>query len=197
MVDRHHPGKAPTALLHRLASRDCMTIGELVAELDLTKRQVSDAAAGLLRRGYLQRMGIGCYQLTDAGMAAAAAGEVVTSGRTGPRDKVPEVRNTLRQRAWRAMRIRRQFTVPDLVMDAATSADGNASDNLQRYLRLLRSAGYIAPHPRRAPGAALTSNGFKRWILIRNTGPRAPAALSKIRAVHDFNTGEDFPCTSA
>lgn len=194
MVDRHHPGKAPTALLQRLSTGTCLTIDELAAELDLTRRQVSRAAAVLIRRDYLRRAAIGCYCLTDAGMAAVAAREVITSGPMGPRDKVPEIRNTLRQRAWWAMRIRGQFTVPDLIGDAATAADANPADNLQRYLRALHAAGYVAPHPRRAPGTAMTSNGFKRWVLVRNTGPRAPAILSKVRAVHDFNTGEDVPC---
>mgnify|MGYP001143036401 CR=1 FL=1 len=194
MVDRHHPGKAPTALLRTLADGTCRTIAELVVVLDLTRKQVSDAAACLLRRDYLMRMGTGCYRLTDAGIAAAAAGEIIRSGPRGPADRVKIFRDTLRTRAWRAMRIRRRFSVHDLISDAAIAADAAPDDNIGRYLRSLRSAGYVAELPRRSAGTALTSNGFKRWMLVRDTGPLAPVVLSRIGAVHDRNTGEDVPC---
>lgn len=196
MVDRHHPGLAPTALLQKLSGGLCLTIDQLADDLDLTKRQVSDAAARLHRRDYLERMAVGCYQLTVAGLAAAAAGEIIRSGPKGPCDKVKEFKNTLRQRAWTAMRIRHLFTVPDLVMDAARPDDINPADNLQRYLRALASVGYVAVSTHRKPGTAPSSNGYKQFLLTRNTGMRAPAVLSKSAGVHDFNTGEEVPCLS-
>lgn len=195
MVDRHHPGKAPTALLQRLSAGLCLTIDQLVVDLDLTRRQVSNAASILLRRGYLERMAVGCYQLTEAGSAAAVAGEIITSGPNGPRGKALQVKNTLRERAWRAMRVRRRFTVPDLVADAAAAGDTQPTQNIQRYLGDLQKVGYVVELPRRAAGAALTSNGFKRWMIARDTGPRAPVALSKVKGIHDFNTGEDVLCS--
>lgn len=197
MVDRRHPGKAPTALLHILSDGSCRTIQDLEIVLDLTRRQVSDAASKLLRRDYLMRMGTGCYQLTEAGIVAATAGEVITSGPRGPRDTPRILRNTLRERAWRSMRIRRRFTIPDLVADAATDADKRPDDNLQRYLRALSVAGYVRALPRRAEGTALTSNGFKRWMLVNDTGPLAPVILSKKPAIRDRNTGEDVPCSQS
>lgn len=194
MVDRHHPGQAPTALLATLSDGSCRTIVQLEADLDLNRRQVSDAASCLLRRDYLMRMALGCYQLTEAGLSAAENGEVITSGPRGARNAPLVVRNTLRERAWCSMRLRRCFTVPDLVSDAATEADGRPEDNIHRYLRGLRRAGFIKALPRRAAGTAMTSNGFKRWLLTRDTGPRAPIILSKVDAVHDPNTGEDVAC---
>ena len=194
MVNRHHPGTAPTALLQALAGGLCLTVDQLAAELDLTKRQVSDAASRLLRRDYLERMAIGCYQLTPAGLDAAAAGEVIRSGRTGSKAKVREVRDSLRQRAWTSMRIQRLFTIPDLVIDAARLDDRNPEDNLQRYLRALAQAGIVAVSPHRVPGTAPTSNGHKRYLLKRDSGPRAPAVRARTSVIHDFNTGEDVPC---
>lgn len=195
MVDRHHPGKAPTALLQALSDGSCRTIADLERDLNLTRRQVSDAASLLLRRDYLLRMAAGCYQLSEAGKCAAEAGEVIKSGPKGQIGKVREAQNTLRERAWRSMRLRLRFTVPDLIADAATSDDRNPEANLQRYLRILRTAGYVVELPRRAEGTAMTSNGYKRWMLARNTGPRAPVALSKANAIHDFNIGKDAPCS--
>lgn len=193
-VDRHHPGLAPTALLQKLSGGLCLTIDQLVTDLDLTPRQVSDAASKLHRRDFLERMAVGCYQLTPAGLAAAAAGEVIKSGPKGPRDKVKECKNSLRQRAWTAMRGRRIFTVPDLIMDAATPEDLNPADNLQRYLRSLASVGYVSASPHRVPGTAPGSNGHKRFLLNCNTGMRAPTVLSKAKGIHDFNIGKDVTC---
>lgn len=195
MVDRHHPGKAPTALLQLLQDGTCRTIDQLEQDLDLTRRQVSDAAAKLLQRGYLMRMARGCYQLTEAGQAAAAAGEVITSGPRGAHGKMRVVRNTIRDRAWRSMRTRRRFTVPDLVADARTDDDKAPERSVEQYLRALRRAGFVAAAPRRVPGTAATSNGFKLWCLTRNTGPLTPIFRSAFDAVHDPNTGEDVPCS--
>ncbi len=195
MVDRHHPGKAPTALLQALKDGSCQTIADLEVALDLTSRQVSDAAKKLLQRDYLIRTGRGCYQLTESGQTAAAAGEVITSGPRAPHGKVRVVRNTIRERAWRAMRIRRRFTVLDLISDARTEADTSPDESIGRYVRILSKAGYLKEAPKRVQGAAQTSNGFKVWCLVRNTGPLAPVARSATAAVHDPNLGRDVPCS--
>jgi len=194
MVDRHHPGKAPTAVLQELADGSCKTIDALEAALDLTRRQVSDAAACLLRRDYLMRSGAGCYQLTEAGVAAAASGEVIRSGPRGPSGAIPVHRDTLRERAWRAMRVARHFTLDDIVADAARADEAGARENTRKYIGRLAEAGFVRELPRRQSGTALTSNGFKRFILSRNTGPKAPVYRAALKAIHDFNTGEDVPC---
>lgn len=194
MVDRHHPGKAPTALLQLLRDGSTLTVDDVLAQLDLTRQQVSSAAMCLSRRGYLHWLGAGRYQLNEQGIAAAIAGEVIKSGPRGTRNPVKGVRNTLRERAWRSMRLRRRFTALDLVADAATEADAHPEYNIYRYLRLLKSAGYVVELPNRTAGAAPNSRGCKRWILAIDTGPRAPALRSRMASIHDFNTGEDVPC---
>lgn len=195
MVDRHHPGKAPTALLQKLAGGLCLTIDQLAEDLDLTNRQVSDAAANLLRRNYLERMAIGCYQLTPEGRAAAAAGEVIRSGPKGPQERARRVPDTFRQRAWTSMRMQRLFTVPDVVLEAARPEDADPVDNLRRYLQVLARAGYVKVSPHRVSGTAPTSNGYKRFLLASDTGPLAPVVLSKRPGIHDFNIGKDVLCT--
>lgn len=197
MVDRHHPGKAPTALLAALYRGHCRTIAELEGALDLTRRQVSDAAAILLRRDYLMRMEAGCYQLTDAGIAAYERGEVITSGPRGKHTGCKVVQNTFRQRAWLSMRTRGRFTVGDLVCDAATEDDSNPLDNAKRYLRLLVRAGYVIELPRRVAGTAPTSNGYKLFALAKNTGREAPVFQPTKQVLRDLNLGEDVPCKCA
>lgn len=184
-----------TSVLHALSAGGCFTIDQLCSSLGLTRRQVSDGAALLLRRDYLIRTAVGCYQLTDAGLAAASSGEVIRSGPKGPNGKARVVSNTFRQRAWRSMRIRRAFSIADIVADAATEEDGNPKGNATRYVYHLKSAGYVAELPRRQPGSALTSNGFKRFMIARDTGPLAPVFRVDQQIFHDLNTGKDMPCS--
>lgn len=192
------PGALPTAIMRHLADGACLTIDELSVALDLTRRQVSDGAAKLAARKYLLRMAKGCYRLSETGLEAAAAGEVITCGPTGPDTKPvrTKVRNTFRDRAWRSMRIRRQFTLADVIADAATDADTNSDSNMRRYLQFLKQAGYVAELRSRQPGTRMTSNGFKRYALVKNTGPLAPVYRPKVSALHDYNIGEDVPCAS-
>ncbi len=194
MVDRHHPGKAPTALLQALADGSCQTIDQLEVRLDLTRRQVSNAAACLMRRDYLMRMGAGCYQLTEAGQIAVASGEVIKSGPRGPHSKPKVHRDTLRQRAWKTMRRDGWFTVHELITFAARSGDRDPASNLHRYIRALCNAGYVRVAARRIKGTALTSNGFKQFALVKNTGPLSPIVHRNNKSIHDQNLGEDVPC---
>ncbi len=197
MVDRHHPGKAPTALLQMLSQGERLTVDDVEARVDLTRRQISNAAACLHRREYLQWLGPGLYQLNDAGLAAAAAGEVIRSGPLGPRKQARMAKGTLRERAWRAMRVRRRFTLADLITDAALPEDKAPENNLVRYIGRLASTGYVAALPARTMGTALTSNGYKVWVLLKDSGPLSPIALTKVAGVHDRNTGEDVLCSQS
>lgn len=95
------------------------------------------------------------------------------------------------------MRVRGQFCLPDLITDAARPEDTAPEDNLGRYVRALAAAGYVAALPYRARGTSLTSNGYKIWVLRKNTGPLAPILLSKIHAIRDRNTGEDVSCSQS
>lgn len=191
MVDTRQNGAAPTALLQALAEGP-MSRDQIKFLLGLDWRQTTNAARNLGRRGYLLVAKDGQYQLSDAGMIAAKDGVTV---RSGPRGKVKIMPDTFRQRAWSSIRSRGAFTIGDVVMDAAKAEDeGQPHDNAGRYLSRLKQAGYIAEAPRRQPGTAPSSNGFKRYTLRRNTGPMAPVFRSEEMVMHDPNTGEDVPC---
>lgn len=88
------------------------------------------------------------------------------------------VHGTLRQKAWRAMQIKGKFTLSDLVRNALAE-DSTARDprnNLGRYVKALTKAGVLVEMPRRAAPASPTSNGEKRWMLMRDLGRMAPVA---------------------
>ena len=184
------------ALLDALEIGSCLTVDDLVAATPLTRRAVSQAAQGLMTRGYLVRVERGCFQLTGAGEAAKERGETLTSGPIRPhtiRIRTPRRRKTLRTCLWRAMPTLGKFTVEDLVSLAASGGEKAAINNAQRFVRELVRIGYVRAMPRRTDDGKPTSNGLKRYALLTHTGPFPPA---KTRGgMYDRNTGELVPWT--
>ena len=88
------------------------------------------------------------------------------------------IQGTLRQKAWRAMQIKRKFTLADLVRNALAEEDAarDPHNNLRRYVKALTKVGVLHEMPRRAAPASPTSNGEKRWLLVRDLGRLAPVA---------------------
>lgn len=195
MTKRFGPGELQTSLLGRLADGECLTLPVLAREYGISEKRVSKAASSLHARGYLMRAVAGCYRLTDGGLAAAARGEVISSGPidadAAVLDRAPS--NGYRDRLWRSMRAQIQFTIVDIVTDAI-DGEKDAINDAYRYVRILKSANYVVELPDRVPGTRPGSNGMKMFWLVRDTGPRAPLHRSKLGLVHDFNTGEDAPC---
>lgn len=185
-------GAHQTMLLHHLGAT-CKTITVLSEDLNLNRRQISDAARGLIRKGYLERVELGCFQLTGDGQAAANRGEQITSGPNAgfkvPRRALP---NTLRQRAWNAMRIQRRFTVHDILTAATTGDEVRAQNNLQRYFKALCDGGVLRRLPKRQAGSAPTSNGFAQYTLVRDLGRIAPSYRAKAGSLVDHNTGAEI-----
>ena len=181
-------GSMPTALLRAMADGGTHRTADLAESLALSGDQVSYAATRLAMLGYLERHAAGHYQLTPAGLEAARSGVRITSGS----HKVRMVRNSLRQRAWRAMRVRNRFTVGDLVSDAAREGE-DGYRHIQQYLWQLQAAGYVTPAGRTA-ALRRRSNGYRIYALARNTGPLAPVFRAAMKLLHDPNTGRDVPC---
>ncbi|MFK4060287.1 hypothetical protein [Brucella anthropi] len=193
------PGEVSTMLLQHLRNGTCQTIDQLEAELPLTRRQISNGAAALIGRDYMDRVEAGCYCLTVSGLAAAERGEAITSGpKGGPLTckSRRRLRSTFRQRAWTAMRMSGAFSVSDLVI-AAAKDDKDPENNLLDYLWALRLVGYVASLPSARNGIRKNSKSAKRFRLLKDTGPVAPEWRKQKRAVWDFNLGalvEEVPC---
>ncbi|KIC38133.1 hypothetical protein RA27_20395 [Ruegeria sp. ANG-R] len=185
-------GAHQTMLLHHLGNT-CKTIEVLTEDLGLDRRQISNAATALIRKDYLERVELGCFQLTEFGRAAAQRGEQITSGPNGAHEKLRRaLPNTLRQRAWSAIRIQRRFTVQDILTAAATGAEVSAHNNLQRYFKALCDGGVLRRLPKRQAGSAPTSNGFAQYTLVRDLGHIAPSYRAKAGSLIDHNTGEEI-----
>lgn len=185
-------GTAPTTLLHTLSDGVCRTTDELDAMMPLNKRQISDSAGSLIMRGYAERVEVGCYQITEEGRAAIRKGVLIKSGpyrSDRGKCRAPQ-RNTLRQRAWNVMRMGGTFTISDLAMAAADGGEKAVECNLRKYIAALVKAGYIVEMPIRAASTKLTSNGFKRFRLLKDTGSQAPVWRPRQKNIFDYNLGD-------
>lgn len=176
-------------IAEKLAGGECLTTAALSQLTGLPQKSVNVACCRLVLRGWIVRRERGCYELTDEGRRALDAGEQLTSGKPGERDRdIPNrpTRQTDRDRMWTTMRVLKKFQIAELETMA-----GAKYDNARRYVWRLERAGYLA-RLRPEPGSAPTSNGLQRWLLIRNTGPATPIYRYKSGTIYDPNTGDIF-----
>lgn len=172
--------------------RECVTEERLLDLTGLSKRQVQDSCRLLRGSHLLEKTAEGCHRVTSAGMEAIQAGAKYRSGPKDARQHGKRIwKDTSRILIWRAIRIRRKFTIPEIVT-LVTNEDmrGDPTSNVQKYIRALAKAGYLIELPKREAGSALTSNGFKRWWLTdeKDTGPGAPVWRPGRGTVYDPNT---------
>jgi hypothetical protein len=155
------------------AQGDCIRIAALAAKTGMEKKRLGKLLATLTRRGLATAPKTGCYKRTARGDKAIAEGTKLRSGPTMPSGPRPSS-DGLRARAWRALRMMKKATVPEILEIADAGAQKSPTTNLYRYLGALSRAGIVVKLDTREPGAAATSNGFARWSLLRDLGPAAP-----------------------
>jgi predicted transcriptional regulator len=171
--------------------RECITEARLIDLTDLTKRKVQESCRRLCNSGLLVKTDEGCHTITPAGMEALAAGAKYRSGpKDGKHNGKRIWKNTTRILIWRAIRLRRKFSVPEIIALVADETNGDMTSNVQKYVRALANAGYLIELPKREAGTSLTSNGYKRWWLQddKDTGPEAPVWRAGRGTVFDPNT---------
>ena len=182
-----------TRVLHALSPGICKTLPGLSDTLGLTHRQVTNAASALIGKGLVERVDIGRYRLTENGERAVAAGLAITSGPNAPHQGVRRpMADTLRQRAWTAMRIQRGFNINDLLVASTHGCERNAANNLRRYLKALAGAGVVRLMRRRVAGTRHGSNGFLKYQLLKDLGEIAPTLRPKRGVLHDHNSGQEL-----
>lgn len=168
---------------------ECVREADLVHSTGLTPKQVENSCLKLRKHGLLEKSEQGCHTITEAGSIAIAEGKQIKSG---PRKyTAPKInKNSLRIKIWRAMRIRSKFSIPEIAMLVAQGGEKDITNNIGKYVRALKKAGYLVELAKKDPGSALTSNGHKRYWLLpeRDTGMQAPVWRVAAKTVYDPNT---------
>ncbi|SNR59405.1 hypothetical protein SAMN04488503_0225 [Humidesulfovibrio mexicanus] len=139
------------------------------------------AVCRCLRARGLMRTVEGIHELTEAGHQAVACGQEITCG---PNKGGVRRAESLRAKAWRAMRIKMKFSLDELLSLLCDGEEKDAEGNLRRYLRTLELAGYLVEMKRTG------ADGSRRWWLAKDTGLHAPAWNKKAWTLTDANTGE-------
>ena len=145
-------------------------LDELAQKLELSTKSISQAVGNLIKHGYATRSSTGVYRLTDKGKSLKRSGQplVINPGPEKGYQWPIEKKDNFRSRAWKAIRIKQKFTVNDILMLAKDGSEKQALNQLHIYLRALTRAGFLMELKSREPGYALTSNGFKRYALIKD-----------------------------
>lgn len=171
---------------------DPVTIGTLAAQLNEDSKRIVRSMDVLRRRGLVERLNTGLYKLTTAGEETRAEGIKLKSGPRKPHGAVARKPAPFREALWRALRMLEATSVPDLLSLMPQEVHGRCPEsNAHNYLRRLKDAGYVIELPMREAGTAITSNGFKRYRLLKNTGPKAPFWSPKHRKLIDPNLNEE------
>ncbi|AFL76195.1 hypothetical protein [Thiocystis violascens] len=174
------------------AGEEGATLEALDQAIDGLSRKAIVMATGVLaQRGLLERRAPGHYRLTAAGRLALEAGIAIKPGPRGTHATAIQARS-LRAKLWRAMRALNKFGIDDLLLRGANGDEADARNNAGKYVNVLERAGYLIRLKHRLPGDAPTSPGFVRWLLVHNTGPKAPIWQAGKRQLHDPNTGKTF-----
>lgn len=189
--------KGLATVLGVLDRATCLTIDQVAEAAEITNKDVARMIGKLIGRGLADRKERGCYQLTAEGAAFRASGKEFRPGvyKRTARHWRPRP-NSLRDRLWKAMRIKGKATIPELLELAASSDKERtkvAQDGAWRYIAALTKVGILRELPRRSPGTALTSNGFGRWQLVNDLGPVAPQLRKKATEVYDPNGDVAYP----
>lgn len=192
---------AAIARMRAAGGGDQVLNAELMKLTGRSGRQVANACYQLEKQGYLTHQHYaddsvkpGHYLLTELGKNLIAGGIDQARLKSGPRAPCPNragKSGTLRERAWRLLRIKEKEPVSinyllSVLLDAEGTEQGevqSAAINLQRYLSHLKRADYLA-EVRPLPG---TRQRDKRYLLIRNTGPLPPVLKIAAAQVFDQN----------
>ncbi|MCK7581824.1 MAG: hypothetical protein MZV65_43530 [Chromatiales bacterium] len=187
-----------TQLLHLIGAEGeaGLTLDALDYAIEhLRRASIVSAVMILVERGLVERPAPGRYRLTAAGRIALHSQGGLASY---PASRAPRrCAYSLRTRLWHGMRVLQKFSVDDLLLRAARGDEADARNNALKYVNALERAGYLVRMRQRLPGDAPTSNGFVRWLLVRNTGPQAPIWQNAKGQIHDPNSGDTLDLGAA
>ena len=175
----------------------CVLIQRLAEVTGRSVHKVGNLLETLTGHGLATMRSPGCYRVTEEG-AAFLAGRSKVRLTTGPKaahgaDRSSE--DSLTARAWRALRIKKKATIPEIMETIA--AEPKQYAQVGRYLRALVDAGLVKRLPRKVRGQGMGNNGYVQHLMIEDLGPLAPVWKVKAKTLRDPNTGKVYELGSA
>lgn len=169
-----------------------ITLDELVTVSPCSRHETVKIMSRLVSRGAVERLENGVYRLTEFGKSLKSTGDfkVFHSGPQGQYNRTKRATNTLRSRIWRLILLNKKVNIQEMICLAADGEEKAPVSNIQKYVRALVKCGYLCEMPRRIKGGSATSNGFKQYMLLKETGRIAPVLRNDKRQIYDPNTDE-------
>ncbi len=186
-----------------------LTVNAMAKAAGLPMIDAQKAAAKLKSRGLLTRPEKGHYCVTNEGLSFLKADITLKSG---PKAKLTGARRqqsgTQRHKIWQLLRTGKAFTLNELAALSAKTLDdpccsksnvehsvdhqnqGRQSTDLQsigRYITYLVAAGLVRRFKHRAKANAITSNGYRRYRLVHDLGPKVPVVRYGGKMLYDPN----------
>lgn len=165
--------------------------------LELTVKQVIKARGRLHSKGYVGHKSGGVYFITDKGINAIESNDYIRSGPTGPYTaKCQKIhKGTLIYYLWAALRTKGTATISELLtLTPIESKDYDKTyENARRLLHWLHKAHIIRKLPRKQAGLSQTSNGFIRYQLMIDLGPKHPVIRVRKHQIFDQNKQINIP----
>ena len=178
-----------TAMAAEAGADGCVLIQRLSEVTGRSVHKVGNLLETLTSNGLATMRSPGCYRVTEEG-AAFLAGRSKVRLTAGPKaahgaDRSSE--DSLTAKAWRALRIKKKATVPEIMETIA--AEPHQYAQVGRYLRALVDARVVKRLPRKVRGQGMGNNGYVQHLLITDLGPLAPVWKAKAKALRDPNSG--------
>lgn len=170
---------------------DCISLRDMAIASGMTSDQAKTAFHALRSQGLIKHRRHQCYTLSDAGRRAHADGRDLRQGPKSAIGPTKPRKDSLIQRAWNAMRIKRKFDLAELTI-LASREEKAARSQITRYCHALAQTGYLVLITAQGPTRG-REGASQRYMLIRDTGPHAPRWRKPQREVYDANTGETWP----
>lgn len=164
------------------------------------RKSILQAAATLVERKFARRFegehgrdfDGAAWEITAAGRAFLRTGKKIVSGQGNLNVPRHPSDGSLRERLWRALRIKTRATIPQLLAMVRHDADGeNIARNAQAFLQRLVWAGVVVTPRQRVASPVNGSTGHKLFYLVRDLGPQAPVAHRDF--LFDPNTRQHLP----
>jgi hypothetical protein len=175
----------------------CVLIQRLGEVTGRSVHKVGNLLETLTDRGLATMRSAGCYRVTAEGEAFLAGRSQVrlTAGPKAAHGAKRNSEDSLTARAWRALRIKKKATVPEIMETIA--ADPKQYAQVGRYLRALVDAGLVKRLPRKLRGQGMGNNGYLQHLLVEDLGPLAPVWKVKAKTLRDPNSGKLYELGSA
>jgi hypothetical protein len=165
--------------LYGTVGLSCITASAFKLALGLARGETDTTVRYLLDHKLISHHKRGCYQLTEAGEAAAASPDGVLKSKTGVATSATQQQTQgasgIRGSAWRALRISPKQTMDEILSRVDDGTTATAKPRVARYLSGLIAASVVRKHG-------------KHYILLNDLGPLGPT-VGQRGQVFDPNAG--------